>query len=171
MGSGNSGNYPGTIGASQPFSDVYHVVGPAIKADKEDPDIYDPDTGYFKNPTAVKLEDAVNNNRIYVDGKKQCGRLTYVMDEEGNIIIGKRFNPNNPSKRSPHPTLIGGKDPIVQCAGMIEFDQGRILSVNTNSGHFKPNRESLTKVKDALQRMCDQNPEIFSPKSEWRNKR
>lgn len=168
MGSGSSGNYSGTKGGSQPYAESYHVVQSAMNADKKDPDIYDPKTGYFKNPTAVSIENATNDNRIYVDGKKQGGKLTYVMDNDGNIIIGKRQNPNDPSKRCPHPTLIGGKNPTVQCAGIIEFDKGRILSVNTNSGHFKPNIKSLDKVKNALQKMCDKNPELFSPKSEWR---
>ena len=147
MGSGSSGSYHGTKGGSQPYADSYHVVPSALNADKKDSDIYDPKTGYFKNPTAVTLEDATKDNRIYVDGKKQGGKLTYVMDDDGNIIIGKRQNPNDSSKRCPHPTLIGGKNPSVQCAGIIEFDKGRILSVNTNSGHFKPNIKSLDKVK------------------------
>ena len=170
MGSGSSGNYSGTKGGSQPYAESYHVVKGALASDKKDPDIYDPKTGYFHNPTAVTLEDATQDNRIYVDGNKQNGSLTYVMDEEGNIIIGKRKNPNDSSKRCPHPTLIGGTDPKVQCAGMITFDKGRIESVNTSSGHFKPNIKSLEKVKDALQKMCDKNPDLFSPKSEWRKK-
>ncbi len=168
MGSGSSGNYHGTKGGSQPFSDSYHVVAGAMNADKKDSDIYNPQTGYFHNPTAVTLENATTDNRIYVDGKKQQGVLTYVMDENGDIIIGKRQNPNNSSKRCPHPTLIGGKDPQVQCAGMMSFEKGRILSVNTNSGHYKPNIKSLEKVKTALQKMCDKNPDLFSPNSEWR---
>lgn len=168
MGSGYSGNYNGTKGGSQPYADSYHVYPSALNADKKDPDIYDPKTGYFKNPTAVTLQDSVKDNRVYVDGNKQLGQLTYVMDESGNIIIGKRQNPNNASKRCPHPTLIGGTDPKVQCAGIMTFDKGRILSVNTDSGHFRPNIKSLDKVNEALQKMCDRNPELFSPKSTWR---
>lgn len=168
MGSGSSGSYHGTRGGSQPYADSYQVYPPALKADKKDSDIYDSKTGYFKNPTAVTLQDAVKDNRIYVDGNKQLGQLTYVMDTNGDIIIGKRQNPNNASKRCPHPTLIGGTDPKVQCAGIMTFDKGRILSVNTDSGHFRPNIKSLDKVNDALQKMCDKNPELFSPKSTWR---
>ncbi len=168
MGSGSSSNYHGTHGGSQPYSESYHVVDSAMKKDKKDPDIYNPDTGYFKNPTAVKLEDSIKDDRVYVDGKKQMGIITYVMDDNGDIIIGIRKNPNNPSKRCPHPTLIGGKDPTVQCAGMISFSKGRITSVDTNSGHYRPNSQSLPKVKQALQKLCDNHPEWFSPNSEWR---
>lgn len=168
MGSGSSGNYHGTKGGSQAYAERYHVVASEINKDKKDPDIYDPKTGYFKNPTATRLEDSIQNDRVYIDGKKQMGTVTYVMDDKGNIIIGVRQNPNDSSKRCPHPTLIGGKDPTVQCAGMITFSKGRISSVNTNSGHYRPNSESLPKVTSALQKMCDKHPEWFSPNSEWR---
>lgn len=172
MGSGSSGNYSGTRGGSQPYAETYNVYPSALNSDKKDPDIYNEQgNGYFHNPTAVKLEDSIKDDRIYVDGKKQYGKLTYVMDKNNNIIIGKRANPNDPDKRSPHPTLIGGKNPKVQCAGMITFDKGRILSVNTNSGHYRPDSKSLEKVKNALQKLCDKNPELFSPKSEWRKKK
>ena len=168
MGSGTSGSYNGTKGGSQPYASSYEVYPSALKADKKDPDIYDSKTGYFKNPTAVTIEDAIKDNRIYVDGSKQMGKLTYVMDTDGNIIIGKRMNPNNSDKRCPHPTLIGGTNPKVQCAGIITFDKGRIASVNTDSGHFRPNIKSLDKVNNALQKMCDKNPDLFSQKSIWR---
>ncbi len=170
MGSGSSGSYYGTKGGSQAYAERYHVYPSALKSDKKDPDIYDPKTGYFLNPTAVSLEDAIKDNRVFVGGKKQGGRLTYVMNNKGEIIIGKRQNPNDPSKRCPHPTLVGGKDPTVQCAGMIEFEKGRIKSVDTNSGHFRPNSKSLEKVDKKLQKMCDKNPDLFSPTSKWRKK-
>ena len=171
MGSGSSGNYHNTKGGSQALSDTYHVVNPAMKEDKSDPDIYHPTTGYFKNPTAVSLDDAIHGNRVYVNSNKQNGSITYVMDNDGNIIIGTRKNPNDSSKRCPHPTLIGGKDPTVQCAGMIIFTKGRISSVNVDSGHYKPNIGSLTKVKEALQKLCDAKPDLFTKNSEWRKKK
>ena len=78
--------------------------------------------------------------------------MTYVLDTNGNIIMGKRANPNNSKWRAPHPTLIGGKDPLVQCAGMITFKKGKILSVDNQSGHFRPNSKSMEKVDKALQK-------------------
>ncbi|MBQ8280091.1 MAG: hypothetical protein IJZ23_09650 [Roseburia sp.] len=171
MGSGSSGSYHGTKGGSQPLADSYHVVSSAMKADMKDPDIYHPTTGYFKNPTAISLEDAIQGNRIYIDGKKQMGSITYVMNTNGKIILGIRRNPNDTSKRCPHPTLIGGKDPTVQCAGMITFTKGRIASINAASGHFKPNRGSLPKVHQALQKLCDKYPDLFAKSSEWRKKK
>ena len=170
MGSGSSGLYSGTNSGSQPYAEKYHVVKHELVKDKADPDIYNNDTGYFKNPTAAAIQNAVQNDRIYIDGKRQDGKLTYVMNAKGDIVIGKRVNPNDGRKRAPHPTLIGGKDPQVQCAGMIEFKKGRIVSVDTNSGHYRPNIESLSKVKNALQELCNRNPDLFDPKSEWRRK-
>jgi hypothetical protein len=164
MGSGSSGNYSGTSGGSQPYADTYRVVGKEMKKDKADPDIYNPSTGYFHNPNAKSLDQALGNDeRIYSKGKKAHGKMTYVMDEDGNIIFGKRENPNNASKRAPHPTLIGGKDPKVQCAGMITFDKGRIVSVNNESGHYRPASKSLDKVYEALKKFQKAHPKAFSP--------
>ena len=170
MGSGSGGSYSGTNGGSQPYAENYHVVDREMTNDKKDPDIYSKENGYFKNPTAVNLEDAVSGNRIEIDGKRMDGPVIYVMDSDGNIIIGTRCNPNDGRKRSPHPTLIGGKDPQVQCAGMMTFHKGRILSVDNQSGHYRPAAESLKKVNNALQKLCDNNPNLFDKASEWRKK-
>jgi len=168
MGSGVGGNY-GSGGGSQPYAPSYHVTSDMMSKDKADPDIYNPNTGYFKNPTATDLASAVNGNRIMFNGNSAEGTMTYVMDKDGNIIFGKRINPNDSRKRAPHPTLIGGKDPQVQCAGMITFHKGRIASVDDRSGHFRPNSKSLEKVNQALQRLCDENPNLFTKDSKWRN--
>jgi len=168
MGSGESGQYSGTSGGSQPYSESYHVVGKELSKDKADPDIYDSKSGYYKNPTATTLQDASSGGKFIVDGKVAHGEMTYVMDKDGNIIVGKRCNPNDGRKRSPHPTLIGGKDPQVQCAGMITFKKGKIASINNQSGHYRPNAASMKKVNAELQKLCDKNPNLFSANSEWR---
>lgn len=170
MGSGSSSIYAGTGGGSQPYAEQYSVYGKMLAIDKKDPDIYDSSTGYFKNPTAVNLEDSVDGNRFVFEGHRAEGHMTYVMDADGNIIFGKRSNPNDGRKRAPHPTLIGGKDPQVQCAGIIVFKKGRILSVDNQSGHYRPDSKSLDKVNDALQKMCDKNPNLFDKDSIWRKK-
>ncbi len=90
------------------------------------------------------------------------------MNEQGDIIIGKRSNPINPSKRSPHPMLIGGKDPQLQCAGMITFRNGKIVSVNNQSGHFRPSEKSMDKVYAALKKLSESNPKLFDKNFKWR---
>lgn len=168
MGSGSGGPYSGTNGGSQPYAATYHVVDKELAHDKKDPDIYDPQKGYFKNPTSINIEKSVKDNSIYIAGNKANGTMTYVLDKNGDIIVGKRFNPNDNSKRSPHPTLIGGKDPEVQCAGMITFKSGKIFNYNNESGHYKPNSQSLPKVQAALDKLYKSNPLLFHKDSKWR---
>lgn len=167
MGSGASGSYSSGSG-SQPYAPSYHVVLKMLTKDKADKDIYNPNTGYFKNPTATSLEKTIDGDRVIFQGGRAEGTMTYVMDKDGNIIFGKRCNPNDPGKRSPHPTLIGGKDPQVQCAGMITFHKGRIKSVDDQSGHFRPNAKSLEKVDHALQQLCNKHPDLFDKDPKWR---
>ena len=169
MGSGSSSSYSGA-GGSQPYAETYHVVPKELAKDKKDPDIYSPTSGYFKNPTATTITDAVKDGSVYLGDNKANGQLTYVLNQDGEIVFGKRSNPNDSSKRSPHPTLIGGKDPQVQAAGMITFTKGKIFSVDNNSGHFWPNVQSMAKVESALQRLYDSNPELFHKKSKWSKK-
>ena len=172
MGSGSSGLYSGTNGGSQPYAASYHVVGKELRKDKKDSDIYSSQTGYFKNPTATNLEDGIRGNSIYYQdtNTKAHGLLTYVMTKNGDIVFGKRSNPNNSQGRSPHPTLVGGKNPEVQCAGMIRFKNGKIFSIDNQSGHFRPNIKSLEKVTAVLDELYRKNPLLFSKDSKWRKK-
>ena len=143
MGSGSSGLYFGTRSGSQPYKQLYRVVPEMLKKDKQDPDTYSRKKGYFKNPTAVDLVKAISGDDICINDKLANGWYTYVVDKSWRIIFGKRCNPNDKNKRSPHLTLIGGKNQKVRCAGMINFRQGKIFPVNNDSGHYRPNRQSL----------------------------
>ena len=40
----------------------------------------------------------------------------------------------------PHPTLVGGANPQVRAAGIVDIRGGRIYSADNTSGHFKPAR-------------------------------
>jgi len=162
MGSGANGSYGSGGSGSQPYAPSYHVVEQELLNDKKDPNIYNKQTGYFKNPLAASIQDSIVNGQVQMNGRSAHGTYTYVMDSSGNIIFGKRYNPNNSNSRAPHPTLIGGKDPTVQCAGMIHFDKGRITWFNNDSGHFRPNSKSLEKVETAMNKLQNTNPNIFS---------
>ncbi len=50
----------------------------------------------------------------------------------------------------PHPTLIGGANPQVNAAGIVDIRGGRIFSVNNASGHFKPGDGSLNSAAEAF---------------------
>lgn len=151
MGSGNSGNYHGTRGCSQLFASFYSVI----------PDMHEIDISrgivqngvYPKNPTAKDIRDMIHGN--YVGNKNTNGLFAYVIDMKNHIIVGKRNgNGTNPSDApTPHPTLIGGKSPKIQCAGMIDVRGGKIYSFNNQSGHFKPNAKSLEKAAEIFARL------------------
>lgn len=164
MGSGNKGLYSGTRGSSQPYAPTYSVMPDMRKKDIKE-GIYDENRGYPHNPSAIELFSSMKNNVVYLDGKKANGLYTYVVNENGKLIFGKRNNPDDPTKRSPHPLLIGGKDPKVQCAGMIDIRNGKIFNVNHNSGHYKPNEKSMEVVEKILSSLPKQ---AFSRKSKWR---
>ena len=72
----------------------------------------------------------------------------YVVDESGEIIIGTRSG-----QRMPHPTLVGGADPQVRAAGIVDIRGGRIYSVDNASGHFKPGAESLENAQNAFSQL------------------
>ncbi len=169
MGSGVSGLNKTSYGTSQPYAASYAVVPEMLRHDKRDPVIYDPDKGYFKNPTATDIKEAHKDGKIrFKDGTEVGDNAIYVLDEKGNLIIGYRKNPNNSGKRSPHPTLIGGKNPRVACAGIMRFRDGKILSVDQESGHFRPHEKSLRKVGKYLKDLCKEHPELFHKDSPWR---
>ena len=162
MGSGSHGPYGSGSSGSQPYAPTYHVVSDMLEKDRTDPNIYSPSTGYFKNPLASTIQDTVRNGQIQMDGHIAHGTFTYVVDENGDVVFGKRFNPNSSRSRAPHPTLIGGKDPQVQCAGMIRIEKGRIVWYNNESGHFRPSAKSLETVDKAMEVLKRIHPEIFA---------
>ena len=139
MGSGYSGLYSGTSGSSQPYSPSYAVVEDMMNWDIER-GIYD-EFGYGKNPTARNIEEYICGN--YIIDKNTNGIFTYVIDLKGKIIIGRRNGNGSSGDPTPHPTLIGGKNPKVQMAGILEIRGGKIYSYDNKSGHFKPNIKSM----------------------------
>ena len=150
MGSGVSGLYSGTHGSSQNYASKYSVV-PSMKKRDEKQGIYSDEMGYKKNPTAINIQDAIVNKSVHIDGKRMDGKITYVIDKQGNMIIGLRDKSS--IQRSPHPRLIGGRNPEVKCAGMITFRKGRIVSVDNDSGHYRPPKESMKWTYAALDKL------------------
>ena len=145
MGSGHSGLYQGTRGSSQAFAPFYDVMPDMREQDIKSGVIRE--GSYRKNPTAKEIGKMISGN--YVGNKNTNGLFTYVIDKNGKIIVGKRNGegkgPN--AKPTPHPTLIGGEKPQVQCAGMLDIRGGKIFSFDNRSGHFKPNEKSLEIAK------------------------
>ena len=141
MGSGSGSSYSGTSGGSQPYAPYYHVEEKMHQGDIKS-GVYH-DGHYDRNPTVENLKDKIHGN--YIGDKNTNLEVPYVIDMNDNIIIGRR-NGNGRGEGAlptPHPTLIGGKDPIVQMAGILKISGGKIAWYNNNSGHYKPNKQSM----------------------------
>jgi hypothetical protein len=54
--------------------------------------------------------------------------------------------------------LIGGADPKVKAAGIVEIRGGKIHSIDNASGHYKPGAACLSEAKGAFGKL---NPKIF----------
>lgn len=167
MGSGAKGAY--SSGGSQPYQPTYHVVKSMLELDRK-AGIYKPGRGYFKNPSRTDLEKAIDGDTIMFNGRKAEGDFMYVLDTGGHIIFGERRNPYNSKGRSPHPTLVGGKDPVVQAAGLIHLKDGQIVSFDDQSGHFRPSSKSMDKMEAALRKLYNKNHDLFNAEFTWRNK-
>ena len=150
MGSGSGNGYSGTRGGSQPFSPSYHVEPKMHQMDIDNGTYHD--GHYSKNPTAQNINDMINGNYI---GSKRFNEenMPYVIDMKGNIILGKRNGNGRDGAPTPHPTLIGGKDPQVQIAGLVKIRGGKIISYNNKSGHYKPNIKSMPVADEAFAKL------------------
>ena len=150
VGSGRSGLYSGTFGSSQPLSPSYGVLPDMREAD-ESSGILDDEGCYVRNPTACRIENMIRGN--YIGDKRTNGLFIYVITLNGDIVVGRR-NGNGPhGSPTPHPTLIGGRNPRVKMAGMLEIRGGKIFSYDGRSGHFKPNRRSMDVADEAFGRL------------------
>ena len=140
MSKGYSDHFSGTGGSSQPYAPSYHVEPKMLQYDKNKGTFHN--GKYDKNPTAQNLSDTINGN--YIKGKNfNDNNMPYVIDLKGNIIIGKRNGNGSTGAATPHPTLIGGKDPQVQVAGILKIRGGKIYDYDHMSGHYKPNIKSM----------------------------
>ena len=158
----NDYNYVSNIDKnSQEYSESYNVLSDMCNNDKRNKDVFDNDE-YLRNPSSRDLQEAINDDKIQQhDGKIANGKYIYVLDMDNKIFFGLRKTSNGKDGYSPHPMLIGGKNPKVQCAGEIEIRDGKIYKVNHHSGHYKPNRRSLKKVKVYMQELYKKKPSLF----------
>lgn len=147
MGSSISGLYHGTSSGSQKYSKEYEVDTPMLEHDKAT-GTYNDESGYRKNPSATNAESSIQNGKVMIEGKVANGQYTYVVDEKGNLIIGRRNG--SEEFRTPHPSLIGGKNPKVKMAGMVDIRNGKIYSWDDRSGHYKPNSKSMKAANKAF---------------------
>jgi RHS repeat-associated protein len=105
------------------------------------------DGSYQTNPTRMAFADleVTPGGKLKHGGQLLNGQYMYVVDQNGQILLGTRSG-----SRMPHPTLVGGVDPRVQAAGIMDIRGGKIHGIDTASGHFKPSAASLDAVERAL---------------------
>lgn len=151
MGSGISSAYSKTNGGSQKYASSYHVDKSMLEIDEKRGVCHN--GIYPKNPIAKKLVDKIHGN--YIVNKHYNVKVPYVISLDGNIIIGKRNGNglNSNVSPTPHPTLIGGKDPQVKVAGILEIRGGKIFMYDISSGHYKPNIRSMKEADEAFKEL------------------
>lgn len=151
ISSSSSYSYSSSLhGKSQTYQEQYSVYSKMKRKDVKHGVYNEKKGGYQKNPTAKTLDSMINGN--YIVGKTFNKRVPYVISIDGKVIIGDRNgNGRTPSKTpTPHPTLIGGKDPKVKMAGILDIRGGKIYSYDDRSGHYRPNIESMKWADEAF---------------------
>ncbi|MCQ2799721.1 MAG: hypothetical protein MJ228_03000 [Bacilli bacterium] len=136
-------------GESQPFQKEYSVYSKMKEKDIRS-GVYKDDVGYAKNPTAKTLDSLLDGN--YIVDKHFNKKVPYVVTTDGNVVIGDRNgNGKTPSRTpTPHPTLIGGTDPKVRMAGILDIRGGKIYLFDDRSGHYRPNPKSMIFAEEAF---------------------
>jgi RHS repeat-associated protein len=85
-----------------------------------------------------KLLGTIQNGELKMLGKtKASGEFDFVVTEKGDVLLGRK-----------HSFLSGGGD--VQAAGTLKMRNGKIVNIDNNSGHYKPNLEQSKKFKEVL---------------------
>lgn len=148
-----------TVGRLSTFALLDQAIGAAGETGVElisvDPNMQPKDiqtgrlnsNGYQHNPTAKNIKSMLKKgtDRLCDDESTLNGQYMYVVDEQGNLIIGTRNK-----GYWPHPTLVGGENPKVQAAGMVDIRNGKICRVDNSSGHYKPSDAYLAVAEKAF---------------------
>ncbi|WP_148362961.1 hypothetical protein [Olsenella massiliensis] len=68
-----------------------------------------------RNPTAVNAHDSVSDGVLVNHAEKPTdNHYTYTVKENGELVIGERNGTGKDGKTTPHPTLVGGREPRVK---------------------------------------------------------
>lgn len=88
------------------------------------------------------------------DGKvsAECGKFIFVMDPEGRIFIHTEGEPG--PMRFKHSSFLSGAP--VASSGKTEIINGKLLYIDSNSGHYRPDREHFSQViKELMNRKAN----------------
>jgi hypothetical protein len=92
------------------------------------------------------------------------GKYIYNIDDNGDLFISKDRDLGG-SRLLGH-ILITRKF-IIPAAGEVVFKNGKISSLNSNSGHYQPSEEAMKKAAELLMRKHDHT--IFNPHAQVRD--
>ncbi|MGE3260889.1 MAG: hypothetical protein AB7K68_03820 [Bacteriovoracia bacterium] len=119
---------------------------------------------YFSPEERAKLEIKVDEQGLFrsADGSlldscvrtlgapKNCEPGIFVMDAEGRIYFYSGPMNRHAEQAVHHSSFLSGLP--VASAGMLEFRQGRLISVNSTSGHYRPTRAFFEQVFTELEK-------------------
>ena len=97
----------------------------------------------FRGGVAHRWGDILNPNSAF-DVYNSMGEKHFAMDKGGHIYtgtLGTIFF---------HSSLLGFADALA--AGMMKVNRGKVTEISNDSGHYKPNVESMVRVLRQLQR-------------------
>lgn len=113
---------------------------------------------YLKNPTATTLKEfiLINDKLHWPLGSKNENQVVkesfkFLIDENGNVILGLPEPYGKAGLHYFHPTLLGCENPEVITAGQIDFVNGKAVLINNVSGHFKPYSTTKILIKIAFE--------------------
>lgn len=93
---------------------------------------------------------------------ENLGMAVFVVDLGGNMYVSRRFNESDEttmtSLRFQHSSFLSGQP--VACAGKVKFENGRLVFINNDSGHYEPQKKHLDQVVRMLQKAVPYNFEI-----------
>lgn len=97
-----------------------------------------------REPYRLHVRDGLFYNSMGQTVDSNARVLSFVMDESGNIFgrqgnVGYFF----------HSSFFAGKP--VAAAGEIIFDEGKILKISSNSGHYQPKPENFVQALKEIQ--------------------
>lgn len=127
----------------------------------------------------VQFDGAYGMNALFADEKHgfvEDGRYVYNIDEDGDLYILPAFETEdkfrakypemfkaedaaNLSLEDPlnHDVILGGKNILV--AGIVQFKDGRIEKIDTNSGHYRP--RMIRHLRPALATLLAKHPGVI----------
>lgn len=74
--------------------------------------------------------------------RDECDKFIFIMDPQGRIFVREDAEPG--AMRFKHSSFLSGAP--VAASGKMEVKNGKIYYIDSNSGHYRPNREHFMQV-------------------------